>query len=378
MVLATALLLLLVMQIRRVLTWAVIALFFAVALYPAVNWVERHVPPRRRMVATLLVFLTALLTLAGLITVFAIPLAREATQLADRLPELIEDAQNGRGPLGDLVTRFNIDEYIERNNAQLRGTLTGLGGPALSFARAAAETIIGIITIFVLAYLMVLEGPLVVRSGLQLLPADRAERVARVGADCAKTITGYLGGNLLISVICGLLTYVMLLVLGVPFAGLIALFVAIADLIPLIGATLGAAVAAAVAFTQSLTTGVIVIVFFVLYQQFENHVLQPLILSRTVRLNPLTVLLSILIGVELAGFLGALLAIPVAGVIQVVVRDLWDARLGRLKQEPAVGEEEVPVTEADSATAQSGGNSSRPQARPQGAAANWPGPPADG
>jgi predicted PurR-regulated permease PerM len=377
MVLATALLLLLVMQIRRVLTWAVIALFFAVALYPAVNWVERHVPPRRRMVATLLVFLTALLTLAGLVTMFAIPLAREATQLADRLPELIEDAKNGRGPLGDLVTRFRIDEYIERNNAQLRGTLTGLSGPVLSFVRAAAETIIGIITIFVLAYLMVLEGPIVVRSGLQLLPADRAERVARVGADCAKTITGYLSGNLLISVICGSLTYVTLLLLGVPFAGLIALFVAVADLIPLIGATLGAAVAAAVAFTQSLTTGVIVIVFFVLYQQFENHVLQPLILSRTVRLNPLTVLLSILIGVELAGFLGALLAIPVAGVIQVVVRDLWDVRQGRLKQEPTVGEEKVPVMEADSATAQSGRNSSRPQARPQGAAANWPGPPAD-
>jgi len=351
MVLAAVLLLLLVMQTRRVLVWVLISLFFAVALYPAVNWVERHVPPRRRAVATLLVFLVALLIIAGVMTAFVVPLAREAAQLAERLPELVQDTRNGRGPAGELVTRFNIDEYIQRNDAQIRQNLTGLGSPVLSFLRTAAETVVGIITIFVLAYLMVLEGPQVVSGGLALLPADRADRVQRVGADCAKTVTGYISGNLLISVICGGLTYIVLAVLGVPFAGLIALFVAFADLIPLVGATLGAVVATVAGLTQSLTTGIIVIAFFVLYQQVENHLLQPLILSRTVNLNPLTVLLSILIGVELAGILGALLAIPVAGVIQVVARDIWDSRRGRLKPEPTVGEDEVPVTEAEGYTA---------------------------
>lgn len=131
--------------------------------------------------------------------------------------------------------------------------------------------------------------------------------------------------------------------LGVPFAGLIALFVAIADLIPLVGATLGAVVAAIAGFVHSLPAGIVIIVFFVLYQQLENHVLQPVILSRRVRLNPLTVLVSILIAVELAGLLGALLAIPVAGMVQVIVRDVWDARRGRPTPAPAVGEGEVPV-----------------------------------
>jgi predicted PurR-regulated permease PerM len=348
MVLATVLVLLLIMQTRRVLVWAVIALFLAVALYPVVNWVEQHVPPRRRAVATLLVFLLALLIIAGAITAFVVPLARETAQLAERLPQLVEDTRNGRGPLGELVTRFNIDEYINRNEPQLRENLTGLGSPVLSFLRGAAETVVGIITIFVLAYLMVLEGPKAIRGGLALLPSDRAERVQRVGADCAKTVTGYISGNLLISVICGSLTYIVLAILGVPFAGLIALFVAVADLIPLVGATLGAVVATIAGLTQSLTTGIIVIAFFVLYQQVENHVLQPLILSRTVDLNPLTVILSILIGVELAGILGALLAIPVAGVVQVVLRDIWDSRRGQLKPEPTVGEEEVPVGAARS------------------------------
>ncbi len=175
---------------------------------------------------------------------------------------------------------------------------------------------------------MVLEAPRILDTTLGLFPAHRAERIRRVGADCARTVTGYLTGNLLISLICGVLTYAVLAATGVPFAGLIALFVAIADLIPLVGATLGAVVATLAALVQSIPVGIGVLVFFIVYQQLENHLLQPLILSRAVKLNPLTVLISILIGVELAGILGALLAIPVSGVLQIVIRDQWRHRRG--------------------------------------------------
>ena len=122
--------------------------------------------------------------------------------------------------------------------------------------------------------------------------------------------------------------------MGVPFAGLIAIFVGFADLIPLIGATLGAIVALIAAAFHSVPALIVVAIFFVAYQQLKNHVLQPLILSRTVKLNPLVVIVAILIGVELAGILGALLAIPFAGIIQVIVRDVWDHRQGRPKDEP--------------------------------------------
>jgi predicted PurR-regulated permease PerM len=189
----------------------------------------------------------------------------------------------------------------------------------------------------------VLEAPKVVDGFLALFDDRRAERIRRVGHDCAKTITGYITGNLLISIICGGLTYAVLAVLGVPYAGLIALFVGLADLIPLVGATLGAIIATIAAFVESTTAGIVVIVFFVLYQQLENHLLQPLIFSRTVKVNPLTVLIAILIAVELAGILGALLAIPVAGIIQIIARDIWDTRRGRLKSQPTVGEDEIPV-----------------------------------
>jgi predicted PurR-regulated permease PerM len=135
----------------------------------------------------------------------------------------------------------------------------------------------------------------------------------------------------------------VLLILGIPFAGLIALFVGLADLVPLVGATIGGVVAVLAGFLHSVPVGIAVLAFFVLYQQLENHVLQPLIFARTVKLNPLTVIVAILLGVELLGVLGALLAIPVAGMIQVIVRDIWDHRRGRLKEEPTVGEDRRPV-----------------------------------
>jgi predicted PurR-regulated permease PerM len=347
LVLATFLVLELAYVTRQVLTWIVIAVFFAVALHPAVTWLERHVRWIQRWLATLLVFLVALILIAGLVAVFVIPLIREATQLADQGPKILQDIQNGRGPLGQLAVRFHVLQYIESHTAQIRSYVTQLGAPTLAVLRGAATGVAGVVTIFVLSYLMVLEAPKVIDGFLALFDERRAERIRRVSHDCAKTVTGYITGNLLISVICGVLTWIVLMLTGVPFAGLIALFVGIADLIPLVGATLGAVIGVAAAFFQSVTAGIIVLVFFVVYQQLENHLLQPLIFARTVRLNPLTVLLAILIGVELAGILGALLAIPVAGIIQIVARDIWDTRRGRLKPEPTVGEERQPADVAD-------------------------------
>jgi predicted PurR-regulated permease PerM len=343
LVLATLLVLLLIRTTSQVLTWILIAAFFAVALHPAVNWVERRAAFGKRWLATLLVFLVALILIGGLATLFIVPLIREGSQVIADFPKIVEDARSGRGPVGGLIERYNLLEYAQNNADRFREYATGLGAPTLSLLRGAATSVAGIVTIFVLAYLMVLEAPKVVHGFLALFDGRRAERIRRVGHDCAKTITGYITGNLLISIICGTLTYAVLAILGVPYAGLIALFVGLVDLIPLVGATLGAIIATLAAFVESTTAGIVVIIFFVLYQQLENHLLQPLIFARTVKVNPLTVLIAILIAVELAGILGALLAIPVAGILQIIARDIWDTRRGRLKTQPTVGEDETPV-----------------------------------
>lgn len=338
LVLATALLIYVVLQIRLVLTWIVVGAFFAVALYPVAGWVQRRLlGGRRRALATFLVFLVVFVLLAALVTAFAVPLVDEGTKLAGQLPELIDDARAGRGPIGDLLERTNALQWVQDNQDKINDFASGLTAPAAGVVSGVATGIAGTLTVFVLAYLMVLEGPKVVDGAMNVFPPVTGERIRRVGADCAKSVTGYLSGNLLISVICGGLTYVVLLIAGVPFAGLIALFVGIADLVPLVGATLGGAVAVLAGFILSVPTGIAVLIFFVLYQQLENHLLQPMIFARTVKLNPLTVIVAILIGVELMGILGALLAIPAASMIQVILRDVWDHGRGQLKEESTVG-----------------------------------------
>ena len=344
LVLATALLLYIVLHIRQVLTWIVVGAFFAVALYPVVGWVQRRLlGGRRRALATFLVFLVVLVLLAAVIAAFAVPLASEATKVAGQLPGLIDDARSGRGPIGDLLQRTHALEWVQNNQDRVSQFANGLTAPAAAVLSAFATGIAGTLTVLVLAYLMVLEGPKVIDGAINVFPPATGERIRRVGADCARSVTGYLSGNLLISVICGSLTYVVLLISGVHFAGLIALFVGIADLLPLVGATIGGTVAVLAGFIHSVPAGIAVLVFFVLYQQLENHLLQPLIFARTVKLNPLTVIVAILIGAELMGILGALLAIPAASIIQVIARDIWDHRRGRLKDEPTLGEDREPA-----------------------------------
>jgi predicted PurR-regulated permease PerM len=343
MVLATGALLLLVWEVRRVLSWIVVAALLAIVLGPVVDLTERRLHLRRSL-ATLLVFLVALVAFAGMLTVFIRPLATEGAQLVDKAPAYIDQARAGRGPVGALIKRYKFDQYVARNQARLREIGSRITTPAINLLRSIFTTLLALVSIFVLTFLMVLQGPKLLAAWTAALPERRQERVRRVAADCAKAVTGYVTGNLVISVIAGGLTFIVLWILGVPYKGVVALFVGFADLIPLVGATLGAVVAVIVAALHSLPAAIVMIVFFIAYQQAENHLLQPVVMSRTVALSALTVLVSVLIGVELLGFLGALLAIPIAGVLSVISRDVYDSYRGRLKPEPTIGEEGVPAT----------------------------------
>ncbi|WP_200207981.1 AI-2E family transporter [Micromonospora coerulea] len=324
LILATLVGLALVWETRRVLIWVVVAAFFAVALSPLVDRVQRRIV-RRRAAATLVVFLAAFVALAALGLVIVVPLLDELARFADRAPDLLREARAGRGPVGELLERFHLRRHAEAHVDQIQRFGGQLGRSTVGLVRGTVQGVAGVLTVVVLAYLMVVQGPRITAGTLALAGGTRAERLRRIGRESARTITGYLSGNLLISLICGLATFVVLALTGVPFAAVIALLVAIADLIPLVGATLGAIVAAGAGFLHSPTAGVVVLVFFVVYQQVENHLLQPVIMSRAVRLNPLTVLVSVLLAAELGGLLGALLAIPAAGIAQILLREFVPA-----------------------------------------------------
>ncbi len=332
------------LQVSRVLVWIVIAAFFAVVLSPPVDFLERRCRIRRGL-GTVVVFFLGFGALSAMIYSFVTPIVAQSQELVDNFPRYVEDAKAGRGPLGGLVKRYDLDRRLEERQDDIRQALDRLGDNSLSILQGVGNAVAATLTIIVLTILMLMSGPKMLQGGLGALSPPTRDRVRLVAGDAAKAVTGYVAGNLLISVIAGVATFVFLFFAGIPFRGVLALWVAFADLIPLVGATLGAIPAVAVAFLHSTGAGVATVVFFVVYQQFENHVLQVTIMSRTVDLNPLVVLVTVLIGVELSGILGALLAIPAAGVVKVVIRDLYDERRGVLKSEPTVGADEVPVSE---------------------------------
>lgn len=333
---------LLVWKLRRIISWVVIAAFFATILNPVVDALTRL--RMRRGVATSIVFFLGVLTFAGLVYTFVRPIYDAGQDFARDIPGFVERAKNGEGRVGELIKQFNIDEKVAENAPKLQDALNNAGGPALDAAQRVASGLLALLTILVLSFLMLLQAPHIIGSFVALLSPEHAGQVRRIGSDCSRAVTGYMAGNLLISLIAGVSTWIFLLIVGVPFAGVLGLWVGFADLLPLVGATLGAIPTIAISFLHSTGAGIAMLIFYIVYQQFENHILQPVVMSRTVKLNPLLVLLSVLVGVELAGFVGALLAIPAAGVIQVVVRDLWDDRQQRLKAVPTVGADETPIT----------------------------------
>jgi predicted PurR-regulated permease PerM len=330
-------------KLRRIVGLIVIAAFFATILNPMVDVMTRRLKMRRGL-ATSIVFLLGVAAFAGLTYTFVRPIIGAGQSFARDVPGFVERAKNGQGRVGELIQRYNIDEKVSENAPKLQDALKNAGGPAISAAQRVASGLLALLTILVLSFLMLLEAPGIIATFLSLLSPQRALQVRRIGADVAGAVTGYMAGNLVISLIAGLTTWVFLTVVHVPFAGVLGLWVGFADLIPLVGATIGAIPTIAIAFLQSTGSGIAVLIMYIVYQQIENHLLQPVVMSRTVKLNPLGVLLSALVGVELAGLVGALLAIPAAGAIQVVVRDLWDDRQQRLKAVPTVGVDETPIT----------------------------------
>jgi predicted PurR-regulated permease PerM len=320
-VLAVALLLELVWLTRHVLVWVFVSLFFALALNPVVEWLGRR-GIRRRTLATATTYLAVLLVVVGLGALFVPTLVNQVNDFVRAIPGYVDDLTQGRGRLGFLERDYQIVEKV-RDAVKKGGAskLLGFSGTALAVTKGVITLVVATVTIAFMAFFMLLEGPLWMERFYALLPEDQRPRWRAIGYDIYRTVGGYVFGNLLISVIAGTATAIVLFIMDVPFSVALGLLVAILDLIPLAGATLAAIIVGTVAFLTSIPAGIVVIAFFIVYQQAENHLLQPLVYGRTVQLSPLAVLIAVLIGAELGGILGALAGIPVAGAIQVLLRD---------------------------------------------------------
>jgi predicted PurR-regulated permease PerM len=313
---------------RRVLIWTFVSAFLAVAMSPAVDALQ-HRGLGRRGAAAAVVYLVVLGLIAAIGALIIPTLIDQVNDFVQAVPGYVQDLTRGRGPLGFLETKYRVVERVEEAvQGNTGGRLAGGATAALDVTRSVLTFVAGVVTIAFMTFFMLLEGPAWRDRFIALLPDRHQHRAHGIAGDVARTIGGYVTGNLLISVIAGIATTIVLLIVGVPFALALGLLVAILDLIPLAGATLGAIIVTLVALTESLTAGLIVLGFFVVYQQLENHLLQPIVYGRTVKLSPLVILVSVLIGAEVAGVIGALGAIPVAGTIHIVLVDWLRHRRG--------------------------------------------------
>jgi predicted PurR-regulated permease PerM len=326
--LAVAIVLYVLWVARHVLSWLLIALFLSLALNPAVELLQRRGLGRGS--ASGITFVVALAVVAGLAALFIPALVDQVNSFANKVPDYVHDLTQGRGRLGFLETKYHVVERIKSALHKNGVSKLAVGaGAALAITKSVLSAIVATVTIVFLTFFLLLEGPTWLERILTLVHEDRRPRWRRVGHDIYRTVGGYVTGNLLISLIAGLASGLVVWLAGVPYAAALGLLVALLDLIPLAGATIAAIVVVLVAVAANGVTAAIVVgVFFVIYQQVENHLIQPLVYGRTVQLSPLAVLVAVLVGAELAGVLGALAAIPVAGALQVVLVE-W--RRGRVE-----------------------------------------------
>jgi predicted PurR-regulated permease PerM len=309
----------------RVIAWIVVAGFFAIVLSPAVHRVQQRVGGRRAL-ATGIVVLATLAAVIGLFSLFLLPVRSQLISILSDLPGTVKDAANGRGAVGKLVTKLHLNSYVQGHEDELRKAADKLGSSSFDIATTVIGGLIAFITVTVIAFLFLSQSAALGKAALSAVPHRRRESIRRVATDAAGAVSGYMIGNLLISVVAGTTSFICLVALGVPSPFVLALWVAFADLIPLVGAILGAAVSVLAAFLHGTTAGVVALIFFIVYQQIENSVLYPAVMSRRVNVNPLVVLLSVLLGVEIFGFIGALLAVPASGAMQVVAKAVKQER----------------------------------------------------
>lgn len=333
---AVAVTLLLVQAAMRLASIAVlvlIAVVLAVGLDPLVRDLERR--GMRRHWAAAIIVLLGLAALAAFLTAIVPPLVRQVTELADDIPTYLARLANRDDWIGAYARQNDLAQRLRDVVRDLPATISGSFGAILGFTGQIAGVLFSSFTVLILTVYFLVSLPRARVLGPAFLSAEHRERGHRIMEESLQKIGRFVVGNIVTSLVCSAVTLMALVGIGVPFAVPLAVWAGLADLVPVVGAYLGAAPAVIVALFLSPTEGLITLAFFLVYQQIENYVIVPRVMRNAVDLSPAAVIISTLAGALLAGFAGALLALPVAATIKVVVSDVWLAdRLAEVEAAP--------------------------------------------
>jgi predicted PurR-regulated permease PerM len=322
--------------LRRPLTWILISVFLAVALAPPVNLLSRYM---KRGLAIMAVYLAILGTVVLLGLLLIPPIVSEINDLADNAPSYATDVRDyveKNDTLRKLEKDYDITQKLQDEAAKLPSKAGGAATVLRDIGFGLVNSLFALVTILVLTAFILANGRRWVDGALTLAPEARAIRIRRALDDMAGAVAGYVIGALTISLIDGIASFIVLTILDVPFAAPLAVMMGLMSLVPLVGATIGAVLVGIVTvFSDFPTVTIVWVIYAIVYQQFENNVIQPQVQKRTVRVHPFVVLVSVLFGATLLGVLGALIAIPVAASIDIGLKEWWDLRREERESGPA-------------------------------------------
>ncbi|HEX4255588.1 MAG TPA: AI-2E family transporter [Streptosporangiaceae bacterium] len=312
------------LRARSVLVIVGLALFIAVGLDPVVSWLTRRGWPRWAAVLAVLAGLAAII--GGFLAAAVPPLTTQTTALAHQIPTYIHQLQNHNSELGKLNDKYHIQtkltSLLSSKGSSLIGGVLGAGVLVIS----TFSEILGVIvlTIYFLAGL-----PSIKLFFYRLIPHSRRPRVILITDQITVKVGGYVLGNVLTSAIAGFGTFIWMIIFGIPYPALLGLLVAILDLVPVIGSTIGGFIVTLIALTVSLPVAIATLIFYVVYRLAEDYLIVPRIMGRTVELPAVVSLISVLVGGVLLGIVGALVAIPVAAAINLILREVTFPRMDR-------------------------------------------------
>ncbi len=306
---------------EQILVLVGLALFLAIGLEPLVSWLVTHRFPRWLAVTT--VFVVAFAAVGGFLAAAIPVIVEQATALVNQAPQYLREAQDHNTLLGRLNERFHLQQAIESSVSSGGGLTSGVLGAGKAVFNAVTDTLI----VVVLTIYFVADLPRIRATMYRLIPHSRRPRAILIGDNIFAKVGGYVLGNLAVSVIAGVLTLIWLLIFGVPYAALLAIAVAVLDLIPVVGSVVGGVLVSLVALTVSLPVCLATVGFFLIYRLAEDYLLVPKIIGTALKVPALVTVVAVLLGGALLGVIGALVAIPVAAAILLLVDEVLYPRL---------------------------------------------------
>lgn len=329
LILGTIFILAILHQAFHALVLIFIAFFLALALNAPVSWVAHHLPGRlrgHRGFATSLAALLILLILGAFLASIVPPIVRQTETLINRAPQLVRELRSSDSGVGKVITRYHLQAQVNKVSDQLGQRLQHASSSAVSTVGSIASSAFSVLTILVLTFMMLVEGPRWLHFGHDLLPDRRQPYARRVSRDMYKVVKGYVNGQVLLAVIAACMLLPGLLIFHVSYPIALMAVVFICGLIPMVGHTIGAIITALVALFTSPFSAIGILLYYFLYQQIENYLIQPRLQATATNMSPLLVFMSVVIGVSFSGLLGGLVAIPIAGCIRVLVLDYLRSR----------------------------------------------------